>query len=49
MTRAELLALADRLDDYTVWFSMVVCDRHTVDEAVAALRALAEGMNDDQG
>lgn len=49
MTRAEILALADRLTDYqpTLSVEQVLCDRDAVDEAVACLSAIAEGMKDD--
>lgn len=48
-SRDEILALAARLEDYglTLEQNVVICDRRTVDEAAAALRAHAAKDNDD--
>ena len=48
MAKDELLALAERLEDYTPTMNpdVVICTRRTIDQAAAALRAQAQEAND---
>lgn len=43
-TPEELMALVERLEDYglTLDPGVIICDRRVIDEAIAALKSLAE-------